>query len=58
MFGPLTKQGGVEGQRDWGRKIQLGVFPVQIIIKKSLPDTAEEVEEAGVYFQEGPSSST
>lgn len=20
MFGPLTKQGGVEGQRDWGRK--------------------------------------
>eukprot|EP00064_Thunnus_orientalis_P002218 superscaffoldBa00000155_g2225 len=24
VFGPLTKQGGVEGQRDWGRKGLLG----------------------------------
>lgn len=31
VFGPLTKQGGVEGQRDWGRKGLLGVFSAQII---------------------------
>lgn len=34
VLGPLTKQGGVEGQREWGRESKLGAFSAQIIIKK------------------------
>lgn len=45
-FGPLTKQGGVKGQREWGREGVLGVFSTQIMIKKKKEEEGEEKKPA------------
>lgn len=34
VIGPLTRKGGAEGQREWGRESLLGGFSAHIIIKK------------------------
>lgn len=53
---PLIREpggGGVKGQREWGRE---NFFSPNYDKIKSMPDTAEEVETAAVYFQQGLST--